>query len=94
MALELKNVTFSFSPEKQILKDLSLSLDDGEIYALMGTKCSGKTTLFDIIWGFIKPQSGEFFFTPSPLKRGFCLRKFEGVKPKKWNHFIDYRTPC
>lgn len=62
MILELKHISFSFSPEKQILKDLSLSLKEKKIYALMGSNGAGKTTLFNLISGFIKPQSGEIFF--------------------------------
>jgi len=62
LILQLKNITHSFSPEKQILKDLSLSLEKGKIYALMGSNGAGKTTLFNLITGFIKPQSGEIFF--------------------------------
>ena len=62
MILELKNITHSFSPEKQILKGLTLSLEKGKIYALMGSNGAGKTTLFNLITGFIKPQSGEIFF--------------------------------
>ncbi|MCG3167810.1 MAG: Carnitine transport ATP-binding protein OpuCA [Bacteroidia bacterium] len=62
MSLELKHITFSFSPEKQILKDISLSLEQGKIYALMGSNGAGKTTLFNLISGFIKLQSGEIFF--------------------------------
>ena len=62
MILQLKHISFSFSPEKQILKDLSLSLEEKRIYALMGSNGAGKTTLFNIISGFIKSQSGEIFF--------------------------------
>jgi len=62
MTLELKHISFSFSPEKKILKDLSLSLEEKRIYALMGSNGAGKTTLFNLISGFIKPQSGEIFF--------------------------------
>lgn len=67
MKLELKHITFGFSPEKLILKDLSLSLKEGKIYALMGSNGAGKTTLFNIITGFIKPQSGEIFFGEKKL---------------------------
>ena len=62
MTLELKHINFSFSPEKQILKDLSLSLEERMIYALMGSNGAGKTTLFNILSGFIKPQRGEIYF--------------------------------
>jgi len=60
--IELKHLTFGFGPEKQILKELSLSLEGQKIYALMGGNGAGKTTLFNLITGFIKPQSGEILF--------------------------------
>ena len=62
MILQLNHITFDFSPEKQILKDLLLSLEQGKIYALMGSNGAGKTTLFNLITGFIKLQSGEIIF--------------------------------
>ncbi|MFA6128218.1 MAG: ATP-binding cassette domain-containing protein [Bacteroidales bacterium] len=67
MILELKHITFSFTQEKQILKDLSLSLEEKKIYALMGGNGAGKTTLFNLINGFIKPKSGEIFFSEKSL---------------------------
>jgi ABC-type branched-subunit amino acid transport system ATPase component len=67
LTLQLKHITFSFSPEKQILKDLSLALEEKRIYALMGSNGAGKTTLFNLISGFIKPQSGEIFFREKNL---------------------------
>jgi branched-chain amino acid transport system ATP-binding protein len=60
--IELKHLTFGFSPEKHILKDLSLSLEGQKVYALMGGNGAGKTTLFNLITGFIKPQSGAILF--------------------------------
>lgn len=63
MILQLQHITHSFSPEKQILQDLSLSLEQGKIYALMGSNGAGKTTLFNIISGFIKQKSGDIFFS-------------------------------
>ena len=62
LILELKHLSFRFSLEKQILKDLSLSLEEKMIYALMGSNGAGKTTLFNLITGFIKPQRGEILF--------------------------------
>lgn len=62
MILQLKHINFGFSPEKEILKDLSLSLEAKKIYALMGSNGAGKTTMFNLISGFIKPQSGVIYF--------------------------------
>jgi len=65
--LELQQLTFGFSPEKSILKKLSLSLEEERVYALMGGNGAGKTTLFNLITGFIKPQSGDILFAGKNL---------------------------
>jgi branched-chain amino acid transport system ATP-binding protein len=62
LVLELKNITFGFSIEKQILKNISITLEDKQVYALMGGNGAGKTTLFNLISGFLKPQCGKIFF--------------------------------
>lgn len=67
MIIELKHLTFGFVPDKQILKDLSLSVEERKIYALMGGNGAGKTTLFNLITGFIKPQGGEILFRENNL---------------------------
>lgn len=63
MILELNNITFGYSADKQILKNISLSLEKQNVYALIGSNGAGKTTLFNIISGFLKPQNGEIFFS-------------------------------
>jgi branched-chain amino acid transport system ATP-binding protein len=62
LILQLQNINFGFTPEKQILKDLTLDFEEKKIYALMGSNGAGKTTLFNIISGFIKPQNGKILF--------------------------------
>lgn len=62
MLLDIKNISFGFTGNKQLLDNISFSLEQGSIYTLMGTNGSGKTTLFNLISGFLKPQSGEILF--------------------------------
>lgn len=65
--LTINHLTFGFIPDKPILKDLSLSLEVEKIYALMGGNGVGKTTLFNLITGFIKPQCGEILLDGKKL---------------------------
>ncbi|MFC4775461.1 ABC transporter ATP-binding protein [Paenibacillus sp. GCM10023252] len=63
-ALELSNIHLSFAgsrgqPEKVILRDLSLTVADGEFVSLIGPSGSGKTTLFQMIGGLAMPSAGE-----------------------------------
>ena len=60
--LELKNVSFQVSEEskeKEILKDVSFTLEDNKFVAITGPNGGGKSTLAKIIAGIEKPTSGQ-----------------------------------
>lgn len=48
--------------DRYALKDLSLSIKQGEIFGLLGPNGAGKTTLISTLCGMIKPTSGELWF--------------------------------
>ena len=56
--LEIKNVTFFFGKER-IIDNLSLKLEEGRVYCIMGASGVGKTTLLRVLSGLLKPQSGK-----------------------------------
>ncbi|HOW57167.1 MAG TPA: ABC transporter ATP-binding protein, partial [Smithellaceae bacterium] len=56
--LEAKEIGFSYG-EKQILTDVSFTLDSAQVTAVIGPNGSGKTTLLKIINGTLFPASGE-----------------------------------
>lgn len=56
--LELKNIHKSFG-EREILSGISLKLEKGNVYTLMGANGTGKTTLFNIVTSFLKADEGE-----------------------------------
>ena len=63
MMLELKNIYKNYTQGKMdvpVLKDISLSVDEGVYVAIMGPSGSGKTTLMNIIGCLDSPTSGEY----------------------------------
>lgn len=57
--LEVKNVTFTYDGVNEILKDVNLHLNEGELVCLLGVSGGGKTTLFNIIAGLLEPKQGQ-----------------------------------
>jgi len=66
MALECKNISFSFKDkagvEKQILKDMSFSLDKNQIKLVYGHIGAGKSTLIYLLAGLLDDFEGEIFW--------------------------------
>lgn len=64
--LEIKNIYKSFG-NLQVLNDISLTIDKGEIVAIVGPSGAGKTTLLQIIGTLEKPDSGNILFNGADL---------------------------
>ena len=60
--IRFKNVKFSYTEGKQILNDVTFSINKGEKVALVGQTGAGKTTIINLILGFYKIDSGNILF--------------------------------
>ncbi|MEC8882010.1 MAG: nitrate/sulfonate/bicarbonate ABC transporter ATP-binding protein [Pseudomonadota bacterium] len=56
------------SQDLLVLDQINLSIQSGEIVALLGTSGSGKSTLLRIISGLIQPSAGKVYFSGQPVK--------------------------
>lgn len=62
MSLEISNLSFSYNNGPKILKDISLTVRQGEILGILGPNGTGKTTLIKCIDHILTPDSGEVAF--------------------------------
>lgn len=68
-SLSFKNASFSYlKGKKQILKNINLKLNKGEMIAIIGESGSGKTTMIDLMLGFIEPDKGNLIFNDRDTK--------------------------
>ncbi|HLK68922.1 MAG TPA: ATP-binding cassette domain-containing protein [Bryobacteraceae bacterium] len=68
--LEIRNLSYAIG-ERTILRDISLSVREGETVVLLGRSGSGKTTFLKAVNGLVRPTSGEI--------------RFEGKASSEWD---------
>ena len=71
--LRVENLTKRFGSLTAV-NDVSFSVDQGEIVGLMGPNGSGKTTIFNLISGFLRSTAGKVYFKGRPI---------EGARPNR-----------
>ena len=57
--IEIKDLTYGYEPENPVLNDLSVQLDAGKSYAIVGGSGSGKSTLLNLLMGSSSDYQGE-----------------------------------
>ncbi len=66
--LEIKDLSFGYSPSNMILKDLSFDVVPGTFLAIAGPNGVGKSTLLNLMCKALKPKSGTIWIDSKPIK--------------------------
>lgn len=83
MLLRIKQLHFSYTPEKKLFENFNLEIEKGKIIALAGESGCGKSTLLSLIYGLLDWEKGNILLNDNPL---FGPKKnlVPGEKEMKW----------
>ena len=90
--IQCNNINFSYDGKRQILNNVSFSIEKGQLVTLLGPNGVGKSTLLNCVTGLLKPQGGKVFLDDEDifsLSRKSIARKIAYV-PQKNNVPFDY----
>ena len=80
--LELRGVTAGYAQDIDVLRDISLRVDEGQVTGLIGLNGAGKSTLVKTICGFLPPKSGSVMYAGEDIS---------GIAPHR---LIDHGICC
>jgi subfamily B ATP-binding cassette protein MsbA len=66
--IELRNLSFQYAVDREILRDVSFSIRRGELTALVGPTGSGKTTLINLLLRFYECEPGMIFLDGTDIR--------------------------
>ncbi|MCR5343217.1 MAG: ABC transporter ATP-binding protein/permease [Butyrivibrio sp.] len=85
--IELKDVEFSYDKERELIKDLTLSVKEGQRVAIVGPTGSGKTTIINLLMRFYDVDKGSISVEGNDirkLKRADLRENFGMVLQETW----------
>ena len=90
-AVEFRNVSFSYEPERQILFDVSFAIPAGQRVAVVGHSGSGKSTLARLLFRFYDVSDGKILINNAEIKdvKQSSLRAAIGIVPQDTVLFND-----
>ncbi|XP_043655583.1 ATP-binding cassette sub-family B member 6 [Drosophila teissieri] len=93
--IEFSNVTFGYSPEKIVLRNVSFTVPAGKTVAIVGPSGAGKSTIMRLLFRFYDVQTGAILIDGQNIKlvQQQSLRKAIGVVPQDtvlFNNTIFY----
>lgn len=90
MIVQLEQVSQTFV-NKQVFRDVNLSVYSNQIVAIIGANGSGKSTLLRILTGLVKPTSGAVVQSNEigPLTIGYAPDRFPWLRLTPWEYLVS-----
>ncbi|MBS4178177.1 ABC transporter ATP-binding protein [Lederbergia citrea] len=77
--LELDNIFFNYGTGKDTIRNMSFSINKGEMVSIAGKNGAGKSTLASLICGFVKPNSGRILFNGKEITHDTIKERAERI---------------
>ena len=77
--IEVKDLTFSYGKDKQVLHGLNFSVKDGEIFGFLGPNGSGKSTTQKILTGILKGHGGAVSLFGQDIRNSHTQEFFQKI---------------
>jgi len=89
--VEFKGVSFSYNPDREILKNISFLIDPGKTLAIVGESGAGKSTITRLLFRFYEVEKGQILLDDQDIREitQKSLRKAIGIVPQDTVLFND-----
>jgi ABC-type multidrug transport system fused ATPase/permease subunit len=77
--INLKNIRFRYTKEKEIINDLNLEILKKEIIGISGESGAGKSTIINLVTSLIKPLKGDLIVDGKKISDPIDLRKYKNL---------------
>ena len=67
--MELNNIEYAYDNKRKVLKGVSLSIEEGKMYAILGPSGCGKTTLLSLMGGLDSPSNGQILYDGQDIEK-------------------------
>ena len=82
-SIKLENISFGYSPEKYVLKNINLAFNPGTITAILGPSGSGKTSLLRLLIGMEEFDTGNIYYN-NIISKSLTLQQIRGSISVVW----------
>ncbi len=90
--IELKNISKNYKKDKKVINNLSLKINDGEIFGFLGPNGAGKTTTIKMMTGILEIDEGDIFIdNKSITKNPIEAKKLLGLVPDSPDVFLKLK---
>jgi ABC-type bacteriocin/lantibiotic exporter with double-glycine peptidase domain len=90
-SIQLKKISYSYSTQP-VLNDLSIDLSKGDFLGVSGKSGRGKTTILNLLLGFLSPKEGQVFVNNVPVKKEQLQSYWPVISYVRQQSFFIYDT--